>query len=49
MLEVWRPFSKKQMGKLLTREQLAAIISARPDPESPIGEAIKEKAEGPVH
>ena len=43
MLAVWRRVSEGRMGGLLTKQQIVAIVSARPDPGSPMGQAMRER------
>ena len=43
MLAVWRRVSEGRMGRLLTKQQIVEIVSARPDPGSPMGQAMRER------
>ena len=42
MLEVWKPMTSAAGGRPLTKEQIIAIVSARPHPQSPLGEAMRD-------
>jgi len=43
MLEAWRPIAQRALGRrLLTKDEVIAITSARPHPDSEIGEAMRE-------
>jgi len=42
MLGVWKPIRSRRPGGALTLEEIVAIVSAMPHPDSDMGKAIKE-------